>query len=306
MSATGSSGRREGLSGHLAAASAYAIFGVNIVFCKGIAQSQVIEPIALFTVRAIGASLLFWLVSLFTPREKVALKDIPAIVAASILGLFVPQFTFLKATHMATAIDISILGTLSPIFTMFIAAIVQGEKITFKKALGVAISFAGILALIFNSVHSDSGVEHTSIAGYVLLLVNSLSFSAYLGIFRPLIGRYSVVTFMKWLFLVSLILSLPLSARSLMHTDFANIPVDVALEIAFLVVFATFVAYFLIPVAQKNIRPTLVSMYSYLQPIIAVIISICIGMDVMTWQKAGAIVLVVGGVALVSRSRRFS
>ena len=44
-------------------------------------------------------------------------------------------------------------------------------------------------------------------------------------------------------------------------------------------------------------------MYSYLQPIIATIVSIWAGLDVITWQKVLASVLVVGGVVLVSKSR---
>ena len=143
----------------------------------------------------------------------------------------------------------------------------------------------------------------TSPWGVVLLLVNSLSFSLYLGIFRPLISKYSVVTFMKWSFLFSLLLSLPVSAGGLLTTDFAAIPPNVRGEIGYLVFFATFVAYFLIPYGQKFIRPTLVSMYSYLQPIIAAIISIWTGLDSLSWQKVLASLLVVGGVVLVSKSR---
>ena len=74
-------------------------------------------------------------------------------------------------------------------------------------------------------------------------------------------------------------------------------------EIAYVIIFATFVAYFLIPVGQKQLRPTVVSMYSYLQPIIAAAVSVVVGMDRFTWQKALAIVLVFVGVALVNRSR---
>ena len=44
-------------------------------------------------------------------------------------------------------------------------------------------------------------------------------------------------------------------------------------------------------------------MYSYLQPIIAALLSIWTGLDVVTWQKVLATVLVVGGVVLVGRSR---
>ena len=185
---------------------------------------------------------------------------------------------------------------------MIFAFFFLGEPITLKKAGGVLLSFAGVIYLIFNSVHSG-GVSSSTPMGIALLLINSLSFSLYLGVFRPLISRYNVVTFMKWMFLFSLLLSLPFSARGFMTTDFASVPMAVRWEIGYLVVFATFVAYFLIPLGQKHLRPTLVSMYTYLQPVIAAIVSIWVGMDVLTWQKFAATVLIVGGVVLVSRSR---
>ena len=290
------------LKGHLSIAAAYIIFGLNLVFCKDIANSRTISPYALFTLRAFGASALFWLLSLFMPREKVEKGDYWKMAVASLVGLFIPQMTFLMAITMTSAIDTAIIGTLGPIFTMFFAFLFLGEPITGKKAGGVALSFAGILLLIFNSVHGG-GASVTSPWGVVLLLVNSLSFSLYLGVFRPLISKYSVVTFMKWCFLFSLLLSLPVSARGLLTTDFAAIPVNVRWEIGYLVFFATFVAYFLIPYGQKFIRPTLVSMYSYVQPIIAAIVSIWTGLDTLSWQKVLASCLVVGGVVLVSKSR---
>ena len=292
----------ESYKGHLSIAAAYTIFGLNLVFCKDIANSGTISPYVLFTLRAIGASALFGLLSLFMPKEKVEQGDYLKIAAASLVGLFIPQMTFLMAITMTSAIDTAIIGTLGPIFTMFFAFLFLKEPITGKKAGGVALSFAGILFLIFNSVQ-EGGAAATSPWGVVLLLVNSISFSLYLGIFRPLISKYSVVTFMKWSFLFSLLVSLPLSGKELFTTHYAAIPVDVRWEIGYLIFFATFVAYFLIPYGQKFIRPTLVSMYSYIQPIIAAIVSIWAGVDTLTWQKVLASALVVGGVVLVSYSR---
>ena len=294
--------RSDKLSGHLSVAGAYTIFGLNIVFCKDIANSEVISPVVLFTFRALGASALFWLLSFLVPRERIERGDFPKIALASFVGLFVPQMTFLMAITMATTIDTAIIGTLGPVFTMLFAFMFLKEPITGMKAGGVALSFVGVIYLIFNSVHSG-GVASTSPAGLALLLLNSLSFSLYLGMFRPLISKYSVVTFMKWTFLFSLLLSLPFAAKGLLSTDYSAIPAGIRWEIGYLVFFATFVAYFLIPYGQKHIRPTLVSLYTYLQPIIAAIVSIWVGMDVLTWQKVLATALVVGGVILVSRSR---
>ena len=295
--------KHDQLFGHLAVAGAYTIFGLNIVFCKDIANAEAVSPMLLFTLRAIGAATLFWLLSLFQPREPIARGDIGLIMLASFVGLFVPQLTFLTAMTISATIDASVMHTLSPIFTMFFAFFFAKEPITWKKALGVAISFGGVLLLIFNSVHATGGVEQTAPLGFVMLVLNSLSFALYLGAFRKLISRYSVVTFMKWTFLFALLLSLPFSARELVTTDFAAIPHNVLWEIAYLVFFATFVAYFLIPYGQKRIRPTLVSMYTYLQPIIAAVVSIITGLDVLTWQKLFATLLVFAGVALVMRSR---
>lgn len=295
--------KHDQLFGHLAVAGAYTIFGLNIVFCKDIANAEAVSPMLLFTLRAIGAATLFWLLSMFQPKEPIARGDIGLIMLASFVGLFVPQLTFLKAMTLSATIDASVMHTLSPIFTMFFAFFFVKEPITWKKALGVAISFGGVLLLIFNSVHATGGVERTAPMGFVMLVLNSLSFALYLGAFRKLISRYSVVTFMKWTFLFALLLSLPFSARELVTTDFAAIPHNVLWEIAYLVFFATFVAYFLIPYGQKRICPTLVSMYTYLQPIIAAVVSIITGLDILTWQKLFATLLVFAGVALVMRSR---
>lgn len=294
--------KRDHLAGHLAIAATYTIFGLNLIFCKDIANAGFVAPIVLFTLRAFGASVLFWLISLFLPAERVPAKDLGLMALASFVGLFVPQMTFLSAITMATPLDTGIIGTLGPIFTMFFAFLFLKEPITLLKAGGVALSFGGVLLLVLNSVHV-AGSASTTPMGFALLLLNSISFALYLGAFRPLIARYNVVTFMKWMFLFSLLMSLPFSFKGLITTDFAAIPPKVGWEIGFLIFFATFVAYFLIPFGQKRIRPTLVSLYTYLQPMIAAVISVWIGMDTLSWQKILSAFLIVAGVILVSRSR---
>ena len=121
------------LTGHLACFTAYCIFGFNIICCKNISNAQVLTPMDLFCCRATGATALFWLLSLFMPKEKVPLNDLWKIFIASMLGLFLTQWSFLKAITMTTSIDTSITNTCTPILTMIVAAIVLKEPITFKK-----------------------------------------------------------------------------------------------------------------------------------------------------------------------------
>lgn len=297
---------RNSLAGHLACFAAYAIFGINIIVCKDLTGGHLISPIALFTLRSIGAGLLFWFISLFQPKEEVDKKDYIKIFAASFLGFFLTQLTFLIAIPSVTPMSCSIISAMSPIYTMLIAAMAIKEPVTAKKACGVSISLFGIIFLIINSVGAHNGASENSFSGIVLMILNSLSFSLYLGIFKPLISKYSVVTFMKWIFLFATVMSLPVSAKEVVTLSWSSIPAPQLMELGFLIIFATFVSYFLIPFGQKRIRPTLVSMYSYIQPIIATGIAIIIGMDTLTWQKVLAAGLVFGGVVIVSRSRSAS
>ena len=290
------------LLGHFACLMAYAIFGFNIIVCKDLTSGQLLSPLTIFCLRAMGAGAMFWLISLFLPKERVDKKDFLKIFAASMLGFFVCQLSFLAGIPYITPMDCSILASLSPIYTMGIAAVALKEPITWKKAGGVAISFIGIIYLILNNV-TGTGVAQTTPFGIVMLLINSLSFSLYLGIFKPLIGKYSVVTFMKWIFLFAFSVSFPFSATEIVSTQWSTFPSVQLAELAYLIICATFITYTLIPFGQKHIRPTLVSMYSYVQPIIAIAISIYIGMDTLTWQKVLAAMMVFGGVIIVSYSK---
>ena len=289
--------------GHIAAFIAYAIFGFNIIVCKDLTSGGLIPPLGIFTLRSLIAGGLFWLVSLFQPTEKVDKKDYLKIFAASMLGFLTCQITFLVGIPHITPMDCSILTAMAPIYTMITAAIAIKEPITSKKAIGVAVSFTGIIYLIINRVAVTGGAAESTPFGIIMIILNSLSFSMYLGIFKPLIGKYSVVTFMKWIFLFSACVSTPLSINGLINVDWTGIQFKQYAELTYLIICATFITYYLIPLAQKRIRPTIVSMYSYVQPIIAIAVSIAIGMDHLTWQKILATVLVFGGLAIVSRSR---
>lgn len=295
--------KRRLLTGHLASFGAYTIFGLNILFTKDLTGGIGLSPLALFTLRSAGAALLFWITSLFLPKERVEVRDYPRIALAAFIGFFLVQICFLVAMPQSTAVDVAVIGTLTPVLTMIFAAVFIHEPITLKKAGGVAMSLGGILFIILTSTHAPSGVERTSALGWVLLFCNIICFAAYLGMFKPLIAKYHVVTFMKWVFLFSLAGSLPFTAKEILAFDFAGTEPKLLLELGYLIVLATFVAYFLIPVGQKNIRPTLVSMYCYVQPVITATVGIVGGTDVLSPQKIAAILLVCAGVWTVNNSR---
>lgn len=290
------------LIGHLACAATYIIFGFNIVFCRDIATEGGLSPMILFTMRALVAGSMFWMASFIRP-EKVERGDLLKIAGAGVLGIFLPQLTFLYGITMTTPVDLSVVGTITPILTMFFAAIFLKEPITWKKVTGVVVSFGGVVWLILQSVAMGGGANASQPLGIALCIANCTVFALYLGTCRSLTEKYSPITMMKWMFLVSFLLSLPFTLPQVSHTDFGTVSTKAWLEVGFLIVFATFVAYFLIPVGQKRIRPTLVSMYGYVQPIIATSVAIATGMDRLTVTKVMAALLVFAGVWIVNQSK---
>ena len=289
------------LIGNLACFTAYALFGFNIISCKGIALDGNITPMALFCLRSFGATVLFWLWSLVTaPREHVARADLGKVALASFLGLFMTQISFLYAITQTTAIDASIMSTLSPIMTLVISAIFIKERITWSGVAGIALSLLGVFILIFNCVSIRSGADRTTLWGILGMIANTFCFASYVGIFKPLIQKYSVVTFMKWMFLFSSLMALPFSFGAFGASNLSAVPTEVVWQVVYVVVGATFFAYFLIPFGQKVLRPVVVCMYTYVQPVIGMVIALALGMDRLTPLKVVASLLVFLGVGLVN------
>ena len=220
------------------------------------------------------------------------------------LGFLLTQLAYLESSRFTTPLDTSIITSTTPIFTMFVAAIALKEPITMKKAGGVAMSFVGVILLVLNTINVHSGgVSETKPIGILLMIGNCVFFASYLGIFRPLIQRYHVVTFMKWIFLFSTIVAVPLDIKELTHLPLAEMTTSYWFQLGYIILFATFIAYFLLPIGQKQLRPTVVSLYTYVQPLIGMVFSIYLGMDRLTWQKVVAAVLVFTGVILVNKSK---
>ena len=245
----------------------------------------------------------------FGGRLPAVLADFPIFAQGkgAVQGLvrhLLTQLAYLESSKFTTPLDTSIITSTTPIFTMFIAAIALKEPITLKKAGGVTLSFIGVILLVLNTIGAHgNGITQSKPIGIVLMIGNCLFFASYLGIFRPLIQRYHVVTFMKWIFLFSTIVAVPMDIKELTHLPFAEMSTSYWLQVGYIIVFATFIAYFLLPIGQKQLRPTVVSLYTYVQPLIGMVTAIVLGMDRLTWQRVVAAIMVFTGAYLVNRSR---
>lgn len=291
---------KQNLNGHLALFVANMVFGLNTIVSRSL-MPELLSPYTLTFARLGGGMILFWIASLFVEKEKVPPKDIWLLFLASIFSLVLNQLPYFVGLSITSPIDASIVVTTLPIVTMILAALFLKEPITLMKALGVIVGLSGALLLVLTSKHTHVG--QSNFWGNVIVFSAVFAFAIYLTAFKKLIMRYSAITVMKWMFLFGTIMCFPFCRQSMIDTDFTLLTANTYWRTAFVVVLGTFFTYMLIPIGQKALRPTTFSMYNYLQPVVASMVAVSIGMDTFGLEKAVSGVLVFAGVYIVTQSK---
>lgn len=288
------------LQAHTAVLLANIIFGLGVPVTK-LLLDQWVSPMAYMATRCLGAAAIFWLISLFLPREKVAPHDLTVIILGGLLGIVVSQTLTAWALTFTTPVYFSLIATLTPVATMLCATLFIGEKISTRGVVGVALGVAGAMLMVFIGWQGGSGKN--DLLGIGLTILSMLTWAVYLIITRKVSARYTAVTQMKWVFLASAIAVLPFSLTDLQSAPLYSVATQWSglAEMAFIVVFATVAGYFAIPFAMRYLKATTVSVYTNLQPIVASLVAIALSQDVLTWDKPVALVLVLLSAWLVTK-----
>ncbi|MCQ2226990.1 MAG: DMT family transporter [Bacteroidales bacterium] len=299
------SSSRPTYQGHILMLVANMLWGLMAPISKDSLSYFAEHDISAFTLaafRMIGAAISFWILSAFLPTEKTTRSDRGKLFIAGMLSIVFNQCLFIVGISFTTPIDASVVTTMLPIATMILAAIVLHEPITGLKAIGVLLGMAGAVLLILGNGQGLS-LERDNLIGDMMCLIAQFSFATYLVFFKNFIGRFAPVTLMKWMFLWSAIVIVPFAAPSIMSIDYSAMPVKVILEICYTVFIGTFFTYMLVPTAQKVLRPTVVSMYNYVQPVMSTAVSLLWGMTTFGLVKGIVIGLVFAGVYIVTQSK---
>ena len=283
------------------------MWGLMSPISKFIMAGGAVSPLVVTDLRIGGAMVLFWLASLFRKPEHVSSKDMASLFVASLLAIVFNQGCFIFGVSLSSPGDASIITTSMPLWAMVLAALILKEPITGKKVLGIAAGAGGALLLILGSSAQAGAAQAansgTAIWGDLLVLTAQLSYALYIVVYKDFVSKYSLVTIMKWMFTYAFICTLPFSASDLMQTDWSGLLPSEIGGLAFIVVGATFFSYMLVVIGQKSLRPTVAGMYNYIQPVVACIVAVCWGMDSFNLTKGIAVVLIFGGVYLVTSSR---
>ena len=182
---------------------------------------------------------------------------------------------------------------------MVISAFFLKQKITALKVLGVMLGAAGAVMLLQLSTYDLS--KQSSWQGDMCILINSLSFAVFLVMIKPMMLKYHPVTMMKWVFLFGLFFVVPFGYSEVSIIKWSDMSLPIWLGITYVLVGTTFVAYLLNIMALRQLSPSVVSFYIYLQPLLATLFAIIAGKNhphILHFICAG---LIFAGVYLVSR-----
>jgi drug/metabolite transporter (DMT)-like permease len=288
---------------HLALLVANLIFGLNFSIAKAI-MPDYIKPFALVSVRSLFATGLFWITSLFLPKEPVSRKDLLYLFGCSFFGVVINQVLFLVGLDMTSPINSSIILSTNPIFAFIFAAIILSESISFMKGTGLALGLSGVLLLILQKGTPDVG--STTFIGDIYTLINTISWAFYTVIIKRMLEKYHPVTVMKWTFFFGMFTTIPAGYNQWSTMDWSLIPFKGWLGIAFVVIFATYLGYLLIAFGLRRLSPTIVSTYTYTQPIIAAYLASIMGQDHIDMVMIVSALLIFAGVFVVSRQKNIS
>ena len=283
----------------LAALGATTIYGLNHTIAKEVMPTY-IQGFGFVQVRLLGAAILFWLVSLFIPKQKIDRADVPKMLLCALLGMVVNMLCFFKGIELSTPINSAVLITITPILVFVFSAILIKERLLLPRVVGVVLGFIGALVLIVfgNEIRQDAP---NIPLGNALFVVNASSFGLYLVLVKSLSAKYTTVHLLKWLFLFGFIMALPISYPEFSQVNWAALPYEAIWRFAFVVVGTTFMTYLLNVYALKQLKASTVGVFTYLQPLIGIAYAIMVGADGLTVYKLGAGSVVLIGVYLVTK-----
>lgn len=275
------------------------LYGLNYTIAKFVINEGFIKSFGFTLLRVLGAGILFWIFGLFMEKEKIDRKDYFTFFLGAVFGVGINMLFFLKGLELTSPIHASVIMTTTPILILILSSIFLSEKVTKLKVLGVFLGFCGgiVLTVLGKSTRTGDNI----LLGNTFIFLNCISYGIYIIIIKKLTAKYHPFTFIKWLFLFGLIIILPFGYTEAIEIQWHTFTPYIWFSVIFVVVGATFGTYALNPLALNSLKASTVGVFIYLQPVIAGVFAIFMGIDNISPVKIIAMALIFAGVYLVSK-----
>ena len=282
------------------------IYGLTFTIAKDV-MPKYVEADGFILMRVGGSTILFWLVWLFTRlpetvrNEKINRADFPRIIWAAFFGVALNMLSFFKGLTLTTPISASVIMVSTPMIVLVLSAIIIKERIRKRMVFGIVLGLIGTTFLILYG--KSMGNATNASLGNFLVFVNASSYGLYLVLIKKLMDKYNAFTFVKWVYLIGFFMVLPFGWDEFEAVNWTLLPIDIYWKIGFVVVFSTFLTYLLNLLSMKELKPTTIAVFVYLQPVFATIFAISLGKDELTLVKIISAIFIFTGVYLVTQKK---
>jgi drug/metabolite transporter (DMT)-like permease len=276
------------------------IYGLTFTVAKDVMPSY-INAYGFIVLRVFGATVLFWIVSFFIKTEKIETQDFPRIMACAFFGVALNMLTFFKGLSYTSPISASVIMVSTPIIVLVLSSILLKERMQKRKVFGIVLGLVGTAFLILYG--KSVGNTTNASLGNFLVFVNAVSYGFYLITVRKLMDKYKAFSFVKWIYLFGFLMVLPFGFSEFQAVNWQVIPTEIYWKIGFVVLFSTFFTYLLNLLSMRELKPTTVAVFIYLQPVFATIFAIGLGKDELNFVKIASAILIFVGVYLVTNSK---
>ena len=259
-------------------------------------------PFAIVGFRVAGAGLAFYVLQ--KTRGSLRLderKHYLYFALFACFGVIFNQLLFFKGLSLTTATNTSLLAVMIPVFAILVSVVIGNDKLTWLKIVGTILAGGGVVYLIDPQKASFSSA---TTQGDVLVILNSMSYGTYIAVSKKLVTHYGALKSIAWLFLFASIVNVPIGLLSLAAVDVSQISLSAWLALAAIVVFPTILAYYWNAWALARVEPSVVAVYTYLQPLIGTILAVFILGEAWKSRIFLAMILIFTGVFFVTRRRK--
>ncbi len=292
------------LKAHLALFSVALIYGANYTIAKEVLDNDYIQPLGFILLRVLSGLILFSLVHFLFIKEKIERKDVGKLILCGLFGVAINQMFFFTGLKLTRPINAALIMTVCPIIVLIVSAIILKEAVTVRKLLGIVLGASGAILLILYGEELSFGKDR--ILGDIMIFVNATSYGIYLVLVKSLMQKYHPFTVVKWVFSIGILFVFPFGIGELAAVDWSLFKSSTWIAVAYVLIFTTFLAYFLNAYALKMVRASTVSIYIYLQPVLATLVAVLVQSDQLVLQKVVFGLMIFAGVYLVSSKKPVS
>lgn len=227
--------------------------------------------------------------------------DILKVILAALLIAVIRKELLMFGLSMTSPVDGSIIATLTPIAVLILSVVMGLERFSKYRLLGVMLGMAGAIGIILtgSTKGASSDVGNARMWGNIMIVGCAFISAIYMVWFKSLLKKYDPVTLLRWIFCIAAILIIPIGFKSVVHTDFTSFSTKTWLAVGYLVILPTYLPNLLLTTALRRVTPTITSIYTYVQPTVAVGLSIALGLDRLNFDTILFGVILLAGVSLV-------